>query len=114
MIRIARTRTRDGAPLISETITLPQALFPGLAEQTQVPNTLYDLFQKTYGVLVTRTDDRLSAVAADAQTADVLGLAPGAPLLRIDRIAYGLDDLPVEWRVSLCHLAGAHYLARNR
>ena len=114
VIRIGRTRTRDGAPLISETITLPQALFPGLAEQTQVPNTLYDLFQKAYGVLVTRTDDRLSAVAADAHTADVLGLSPGAPLLRIDRTAYGLDDRPVEWRVSLCHLAGAHYLARNR
>lgn len=114
VIRIARTRTRDGAPLISETIALPEALFPGLAEQSQMPNTLYDLFQKVYGVLVTRTDDRLSAVAAEEETAAVLGVAPGTPLLRIDRTAFGLDDTPVEWRVSLCHLAGAHYLARSR
>ena len=71
VIRITRTRTRnrDGAPLMAETITLPEALFPGLAEQTEMTNTLYDLFQKAYGVLVTRTDDRLSAVAADAETA---------------------------------------------
>ena len=79
-----------------------------------MPNTLYDLFQKAYGVLVTRTDDRLSAVAADAATAAMLGIAAGHPLLRIDRIAFGLDDPPIEWRVSLCHLAGAHYLARSK
>ena len=114
VIRILRTRTRDGAPLMRETIALPEALFPGLAERDELPNTLYDLFQKSYGVLVTRTDDRLCAVAADAQTAAVLGVAPGTPLLKIDRIAFGLDDRPLEWRVSLCYLGDAHYLARTR
>jgi len=114
VIRIARTRTRDGVPLMAETLALPEALFPGLAERAEMPNTLYDLFQKAYGVLVTRTDDRISAIAADAETAAVLGVAPGTPLLRIDRIAFGLDDTRIEWRVSLCHLAGAHYLARSK
>lgn len=116
VIRITRTRTRnrDGAPLMAETITLPETLFPGLAEQTEISNTLYDLYQKAYGVLVTRTDDRISAVAAGAAVAAVLAVAPGAPLLRIDRIAFGLDDRPIEWRVSLCHLMGAHYLARSK
>jgi GntR family transcriptional regulator len=114
VIRITRVRTRDGAPFIAETIALPEALFQGLAEQAEMPNTLYDLFQKAYGVLVTRTDDRLSAVAADTETAAALGIVPGTPLLRIGRIAFGLDDKPVEWRVSLCHLPDAHYLARSR
>lgn len=114
VIRITRTRTRDGSPLMRETISLPEVLFPGLATRLEMPNTLYDLFQKAYGVLVTRTDDRLSAAAADAETAAVLSVAAGTPLLRIDRIAYGLDGTPIEWRVSLCHLAGAHYLARSR
>ena len=113
VIRITRTRTRDGAPFIVETIALPEALFPGLVDRPEVANTLYDLFQKEYGVLVMRTDDRLSAVAADADAAAQLGIAPGTPLLRIDRIAFGLDDVAVEWRVSLCHLDGAHYLART-
>jgi GntR family transcriptional regulator len=114
VIRISRTRTRGGAPLMSELIALPETLFPGLAERPDLPNTLYDLFQKAYGVLVTRTDDRLCAVGADAQTAAALGIAVGTPLLKIDRIAFGLDDRPVEWRVSLCHLGDAHYLARTR
>jgi GntR family transcriptional regulator len=114
VIRITRVRTRDGAPFIAETIALPEVLFPGLSERSEMPNTLYDLFQKAYGVLVTRTDDHLSAVAADAETAAILCIAPGTPLLRIGRVAFGLDDRPVEWRVSLCNLAGAHYLARSR
>jgi GntR family transcriptional regulator len=114
VIRIARTRTRGGVPFISEVIVLPAALFPGLAELPDIPNTLYDLFQKAYGVLVTRTDDRLSAIAADAETAAALAIAPGTPLLRIDRTAFALDDRPVELRTSLCHLDGAHYLARSK
>ena len=65
-------------------------------------------------MLVTFTDDRLSAVAAEAEIAAALGVAPGTPLLKIDRIAFGLDDRPLEWRVSLCHLGDAHYLARTR
>ena len=66
-----------------------------------MPNTLYDLFQKAYGVLVTRTDDRISAVTAGAAAAAVPGGEyTGAPLLRIDRIAFGLDDRPIEWRVE--------------
>jgi GntR family transcriptional regulator len=113
VIRIDRVRTRAGIPFICETIRLPQELFPDLAHIEELPNTLYDLFQKTYGILLVRTEDRLSATAADADTAGVLNLAPGAPLLRIDRTAFGLDDRPIEWRVSLCHLQGAHYLART-
>ena len=114
VIRITRTRTRDGAPFIVETIALPEALFPGLADRPEVANTLYDLFQKEYGVLVMRTDDRLSAVGGRRRTLPrSWAIAPGTPLLRIDRIAFGLDDMPVEWRVSLCHLDGAHYLART-
>jgi GntR family transcriptional regulator len=114
VVRIGRTRTRGGLAFIRETIAVPEALFPGLIDRPVLPNTLYDLYQKEYGVLVMRTDDSLSAVAADATTAGVLGIAAGEPLLRIERVAYGLDDRRVEWRVSLCHLGGARYLARAR
>jgi GntR family transcriptional regulator len=114
VIRISRVRTRDGKPFITELIALPEKLFPGLVDLPNIPNTIYDLFQKSYGILMMRTDDRLSAVAADAAAAAALGVAPGAPLLRIDRTAYALDDLPIEWRTSLCHLENAHYIARTK
>ena len=114
VIRISRTRTRRGKPFISETISLPERLFPGLASLTEIPNTLYDLFQKAYGVIVMRTDDRLSPVAATPAQAILLRVKVGTPLMRIERIAFSLDDQPVEWRISICHLEDAHYLSRSR
>jgi len=114
VIRISRVRTRDGQPFIAEIIALPAELFPGLIDLPVIPNTLYDLFQKSYGILMMRTDDRLTAILADAETAAKLAVAPGAPLLRIDRTAYALDDRAIEWRVSLCHLENAHYIARTK
>ena len=114
VIRIERLRVRDGAPFVAETIVLPGARFPGLADREEIPNTLYDLFQSEYGILVARADERLTAVAAGKRTARALEIAVGSPLLRIDRLAFGLDERPIEWRVSLVHLDGMHYLARLR
>ena len=93
---------------------MPDAAFPGLADLAEIPDTFYDVFQKTYGVLVTRTDERLTATAADAKAAREFDVPVGTPLIKIDRVAFTLDDRPVEWRVSLCHLKRAHYLARTR
>jgi GntR family transcriptional regulator len=114
VIRIERQRLRGGVPFVAETIVLPKSRFPGLARRTGIPNTLYDLFQSEYGILVARADERLTAIATDKRTARALQLPPGAPLLRIDRLAFALDDRPIEWRVSLVHLDGIHYLARLR
>ncbi len=113
VIRIDRQRTRGRKPFIVESVTLPEAAFPGLADLPEIPDTFYDVFQKSHGVLVTRTDERLTAVAAEARVAQQLSVSAGTPLLRIERIAFTIDDRPVELRVSLCHLAYAHYLART-
>jgi GntR family transcriptional regulator len=113
VIRIDRLRLRGRTPFITEAVTLPAATFPGLADMPKIPDTFYDTFQKDYGVHVTRTDERITAVAANAITARELEVAPGTPLLRIERVAFALGNRPVELRVSLCHLVRAHYLART-
>ncbi len=112
VIVIHRLRYHGKAPIITETITLPDDLFSALAGRTDVPNTLYDLFQKRFGVLVTRADERITpALATPTQAAD-LGVPVGSPLLKIERIAFALDDRPIEWRVSFCNVSDGHYFAR--
>lgn len=112
VIVINRLRYHAKSPIITETITLPEDLFSSLAGRTDLPNTLYDLFQRSFGVLVTRADERITPVlATPAQAAD-LGIDPGTPLLKIERIAFGLDERPIEWRVSFCHVRDGHYFAR--
>jgi GntR family transcriptional regulator len=112
VIRIMRIRTRAGRAFMDDRIVLPEALFPGLLQETEVPNTLYDLFQKRYRIHVAHTEEQVTAVAATARLAERLAVPAGTPLLAIDRITYDLNGRRIEWRLSHAHLDGAHYFAR--
>jgi GntR family transcriptional regulator len=113
VLRIRRMRLRDGVPFALESISLPEALFQGLAAHKRLPDTLYSMYQESCAVTVVEAEDRLTAVLADRTTAKALKIAAGMPLLRIERVAFDLQGNPVEWRVSRCHLAAdAHFLAR--
>lgn len=109
--RIRRVRTVDERPFIVEHIILPEEMFPGIARRKEIPNTLYDMFQADYGVLVIGARDTLHADACAPDVAASLAVAEGTPLTVIDRIASAIGDIPVEWRVSLCHLDGLTYVA---
>jgi len=112
VIRIERLRLLGGRPAIHERITLPAGLFPGFDPAAMpLPNELYLHYERVHGVTVARAVERLKAVAASAEEARALGLAPGAPLLEIDRLATTLDGRPVEWRLSRCDTADHHYLS---
>lgn len=112
VVRIMRVRTWGDRPLMVETIVVPAQLFPGLVDEREIPNTLYDYFQQRFGITVARAEERITAVAASRANARALGTEPGAPLLKVDRVMFSLDGTRVEWRVSLCRLGGVHYLAR--
>jgi GntR family transcriptional regulator len=102
VIRIRNVLSLDGRPRIVDEITLPAALFPGLTEKIFLArdNTIYHLYQSRYGINVLRTDEHLRAILANAEDARLLGLAAGAPLLEIRRVALTFRDRPVELRIS--------------
>jgi GntR family transcriptional regulator len=112
VIRITRIRTRRERPFMDDRIVLPAAMVPGLAQEPEVPNTLYDLFQKRYGIHVAHTEEQVTAVAATARLAERLAVPDGAPLLAIDRVTYDINGRRIEWRLSHAHLDRAHYFAR--
>jgi len=110
VLRIDRLRLLREQPSIVERIVVPDALFPRLGDGGDpVPNTLYDVYQRRFGVTVARALERLKAVAASPEEAGLLGIATGMPLLEIDRLAYDLDGRAVEWRLSRCLTEGVHY-----
>jgi len=113
VLRIDRLRLIRDQPAIIERIVVPQALFPGLdgPDHRPLPNTLYDLYQREYGVTIGRAAEQLKAVGASPEDAELLHLRTGAPLLEIDRLALDLDGRPVEWRLSRCVTEHLHYAA---
>ena len=112
VIRMTRMRTRKGKPFIAESLSVSETLFPSLADEPQLPDALYDFYQKAHKVLIMYTTDEITAVAADAALAEKLRVKVGTPLVKIDRVAYSSNKQPVEWRVWHCHLKNAYYLAR--
>jgi GntR family transcriptional regulator len=112
VIRHVRVRAHEGQPFIFETLVLPAAVFPGLGRDGDLPNTLYDRFQKEFGITVDHAEEQIGTRAANAQAARMLGIKVGTPLLKIDRRTVALSGMVIEWRVSLCHMAGLHYAVR--
>jgi GntR family transcriptional regulator len=111
VIRIRNVLSLAGRPAIVDDITLPAQLFPGLTEKIFLArgNTIYHLYQSRYGINVLRTDERLRAVLASGEVAQLLGVAPGAALLEIRRVALSFRDRPVELRLSRVDTARHDY-----
>lgn len=111
VVRIFRLRYLGGRPTLLEWIAVSAERFPGLERfGPRLPNAVYELYQREYRVTVQRASEELRAVAANAEDANHLGIAEGAPLLEIRRTAIDLENQPVEMRVSRCNTAHHHYL----
>jgi GntR family transcriptional regulator len=100
-----------GEPVVLDEITLPAALFRGLtrARYDAYHGSMYGLFETQFGVRMLKAREHVSAIAADAVSARVLGVAVGAPLLAVDRVTLTYGDRPVEVRRGLCNTSSHHY-----
>jgi GntR family transcriptional regulator len=106
---ISRLRTVGEEPLATERIVLPAALFPGLEGHLPLPNALYTLYQRVYGLNIVATREELRADLARKDDVKRLGVAAGAPILHIDRVAVSLEGTLVEWRASRCDTSRCVY-----
>lgn len=111
VLRIRNVQSLDGAAVMVDDITLAADLFPGLTEKIfrARDNTIYHLYQSRFGINVLRADERLRAIGAPADVAPLLGVAAGAPLLEIRRVALTFRDRPVELRISRVDTARFDY-----
>jgi GntR family transcriptional regulator len=113
VVRIRNLLHLSGRPVIVDDLTLPSARFPGLTEARFAgrTSTIYNLYQEAFGLSVVKTRERLRATLADADSASVLGIARGTPLLAIRRTAYSYNEDPVELRRSLVDTRQHEYWA---
>lgn len=112
VIEIKRLLLFSSKPQILDRIILPVASFKGVtAERIGAFNgSMYRMYETLLGIHMVRSEERLTAVGADAETASALRLKPGTPLLSIERVSYTYGDKPMEWRLGLCLTDDHHYL----
>jgi GntR family transcriptional regulator len=109
---IERLRSLNGKPTIAETIVVSEEMFPDLGRDAgrELPITVYEYYEQRYGVTILNAVERLHAEIVTPRDAELLGLPHHAPVLVIERTAFGHNKQPVEWRVSRCNTTHHHYL----
>ncbi|HEY8048570.1 MAG TPA: GntR family transcriptional regulator [Ramlibacter sp.] len=100
VMQVRRVLAFGEVPTILEDLWLPGVPFKGLtAEQmTNYAGPTYAMFELEFGVRMVRAAEKIRAVAADAQQAQLLRVDRGSPLLSVERIAFTYNDTPMELR----------------
>lgn len=75
-------------------------IFRGVTEAAlkDTADNLYAVFQERFGVNIIRIEERVRASRAGRTGARWLGIDSNDPILRIERVAYTYNDVPVEFR----------------
>jgi GntR family transcriptional regulator len=111
VMQARRILSFSGVPTILEDIWLPGQAFKGLSasQLADYPGPTYAMFELEFGVRMVRAEEKIRAVPATAEQAQWLELAPNAPLLSVERIAYTYNDVPMELRRGLYRTDTHHY-----
>ncbi|SAL77721.1 GntR family transcriptional regulator [Caballeronia arvi] len=101
--------------VVVDTVMLPETKFPGLTESMlrSRSNTLYNFYQDAFGINVTGTDERLRVAYASELESKLLEVDVGAPVLEVERVAYSLNQKPVEYRLTRINTEHYEYIANT-
>jgi GntR family transcriptional regulator len=97
---VIRVRTARREPLALERAYFPTAPFPGLLDQ-RLGGSIYELLRKTYRQSPHTANEVLVPVAALDEEARLLQVAPGTPLLLIERTTFTSAGLAIEYARDL-------------
>ena len=111
VLQLRRVLAFQGQPTIVEDVWLPGNPFKGLTAERLASHSgpMYALFETEFGVRMVRAEEKIRAVAADADAALLLQVGKGTALLSVERIAYTYNDAPMELRRGLYRTDSHHY-----
>jgi GntR family transcriptional regulator len=102
VIRITRLRLIDQNPVLAEEIWLPKdkfAVLLGLPSE-EIGDLLYPAYEQYCGQVIASATETLTVESVAGAYARLLRLECGLPIIVIERLAYGFDGQPLEWRRS--------------
>ncbi|RKS80026.1 GntR family transcriptional regulator [Motilibacter peucedani] len=101
LLAVTRLRVVDGAPVALTTSHLPLRRFRSLRGADLTDASLYELLASEFDVQPSRSELTVSAAAAEAPNAKLLGLRSGAPVLVISQTTSDQDDVAFELGTTL-------------
>ena len=108
-IRIKTLRLADGVPVTMHDEYVPYKLCPALLQEDLNCRSAWQIME-TYGYRVKQAVQIVEAKPADADTAKLLEMEEGAPILYKQRTILAEDGAPLEF--TLCYNRGDKYLLK--
>ena len=94
---IQRVRWLDRAPVSFEITHLPPAIGERLRDEDLAGRDIFLILEADYGIALGHADVQIGALNADADLAAALCVEPGAALLRIERLTWTADGVPLDF-----------------
>ncbi|MCX7568822.1 GntR family transcriptional regulator [Tumebacillus sp. DT12] len=97
VIVFERVRLADSRPMAYEVAHLPLGLFPGIEAEDLHNVSLYNLIEEKYGASLEYARQTIEVGLSKPFESELLGIAPGSPVLLIERSTFDADDRPFEF-----------------
>ena len=97
VIKLHRLRSIESEPIVLVTSYLPYDLCPEVLNEDFTQQSLYLYLEEACGLKVARGRRRIEAVAANRTEAELLQIAEGAPLIKMESVSYLRDGTPIEY-----------------
>jgi len=93
---VERIKSIDHEPVGWGRIWVRKDRFPGLLEQENLAESVYEVLEAKYRMELVRAVEVVEALSADQKIAGLLHIQAGDPLLKVNRVSYDAAGLPVE------------------
>jgi GntR family transcriptional regulator len=113
LLKLERIREGGGEPFALETCYLSGDEFSGVTRQALERGSLFSILEREHGIVIAHADEEIDATAADPQSARLLGIARGIPLLRIRQTIYSTGGKATVYVLGL-YRADRHVLRIRR
>jgi GntR family transcriptional regulator len=102
VIHMSRLRLVGDAPILAEEIWLPYKPFAAFAmlDTSEIGDLLYPVYETYCHQVIASASETLTIEIVDMMHARLLRIDPGTPVVVVERLAYGYDRRPLEWRRS--------------
>jgi GntR family transcriptional regulator len=113
VVATTRLRRHHGRPFLVEERCLAVSRFVGL-EADAVGDYRVIVLAQERGLNLVKAVEQASIAETTPEQAELLAVEAGAILLKLDRVIFAGDNLPVERRIAFCNLKDEVYFAEMR
>ncbi|WP_432721217.1 GntR family transcriptional regulator [Jeongeupia wiesaeckerbachi] len=102
LTELRRVRLLNREPVSLDVTHVAPHIGERLAREDLASRDVFVILENDYGIALGHADLAIDAQLADAETASLLALAPGAPLLRIERLTHDRAGTPIDFEYLYC------------